>query len=187
MLVAMTNDICVKYSMATQAYKVVNTHIQEISGWTILSWLLHSCAPSFGGMNGDVQSDLATLAFKNIQQLEDFNSIIIRLQQEIILSGETLSPTRFLFQSMKVFLKSKKIKALILPNMRDLFTFPDNNERSDVYTGEIIHGLYHYLEIIGSPNTLTTSGHCYHHFGPSSWTIHFIATIQPVIADFRMR
>ena len=51
--------------MALQAYKVVSTHDHEISGWTILSRILHSHAPHLGGTNGDVLSDLATLAFKN--------------------------------------------------------------------------------------------------------------------------
>ena len=81
LLVEMTNDTCVKYSMAPQACKVVRTCDHEISGWTILSMLLHSCAPHIGGMNGDVQSDLSTLAFKNGEQLEDFHISILRLQQ----------------------------------------------------------------------------------------------------------
>ena len=49
-------------------------------------------------MNGDVQSDLSTLAFKDGEQLEDFHSRILRIQQEIMLSGEIVSPTRLLFQ-----------------------------------------------------------------------------------------
>ena len=53
-------------------------------------------APDIGGMNGDVQSDLATLAFKNGEKLKDFHSIIIRLQQEIILYGETVTTTRLI-------------------------------------------------------------------------------------------
>ena len=32
MLVALTNDTCVKYSMTPQAYNVVNTYAHEISG-----------------------------------------------------------------------------------------------------------------------------------------------------------
>ena len=69
LLVEMNNDTCVKYSMAPQVYKVVSTHAHEISGWTIISRLLHSRAHHLGGMNGDVQSDLATLDFKNGEQL----------------------------------------------------------------------------------------------------------------------
>ena len=91
LLVAMTNDTCVKSSMAPQAYKIVSTHSHEISGWTILSRLLHSRAPHLGGMNGNVQSDIATLASRNGEQLEDFHSRILRLQQEIIISGENFS------------------------------------------------------------------------------------------------
>ena len=67
----MTHDTCIKFSMATQAYKVIRTHAHEISGWKkILSIILHSHAPNIGGMNGDIQSDLATLELKNGEQLE---------------------------------------------------------------------------------------------------------------------
>ena len=87
--------------MATQAYKMFSTHAHEISRWTILSRLIHSRAPHLGGMNGDVQYYLATLDFKNGEQLEDFHSRILRLQQEIMFSGEIVSPTRLLLQYMK--------------------------------------------------------------------------------------
>ena len=49
-------------------------------------------------MNGNVQYDLANLAFKNGEQLEYFHIIIIILQQEINLSGGTLSLTRLILQ-----------------------------------------------------------------------------------------
>ena len=84
--------------MAPESYKVVNTHDHEISVWTILSRLIHSRAPNLGGMNSYVQSDLANLAFNNGEQLEYVCGIIIRIQQEIILCEETISPTRLLFQ-----------------------------------------------------------------------------------------
>ena len=58
-------------------------------------------------------TDLATLAFRNGEQLEDFHSRILRLQQEIMLSGENVSPTRLLFQYMKTFSKSDKLRAFI--------------------------------------------------------------------------
>ena len=67
--------------MAPQDYKVVITHAHEISGWNILYRILHSRAPHLGGMNGDVQSNLSTLTFKNGEQLEYFHSRILRLQQ----------------------------------------------------------------------------------------------------------
>ena len=51
--------------METQAYKVVNTHANEISGWKILSIIIHAHAPHLGVTNGDVQSDLSTLSFNN--------------------------------------------------------------------------------------------------------------------------
>ena len=82
--------------MEPQSYMVVITHAHKISGCTILSRLIHPRDPHLVGMNGDAQSDLATLVFKNAEQLEDFHIRIIRIQQEIILSGETLSPTRLL-------------------------------------------------------------------------------------------
>ena len=87
LLVAMTNDTCVKSSMEHQAYKVVSTHAHEISGWKILSRPLHSSAPNLGGMNIDVKSGLANMEFNNGEQLEYFHSIIFRLEQEIVLSG----------------------------------------------------------------------------------------------------
>ena len=64
-LMLMTNDTCVKSSMAPQSYKVVIAHAHEISEWKILSRLLHPRASHLGVMNGGVQSDLATLEFKN--------------------------------------------------------------------------------------------------------------------------
>ena len=123
----MTNDTCVKSSVAPQAYKVISTHAHEISGWNILSRLIHSCAPHLGGMNGDVQSDISTLAFRNGEQLEDFHSRILRLQQEIMISVKIVSPTRLLLQYMMAFTKSEKLKAFIAPKMTDLITFLDKN------------------------------------------------------------
>ena len=112
------------------------------------------------GINGDVQSDLATLAFKNGEQLKEFHIRIIILQQEIIFYGENVSPTILLFQYMKAFSNFNKLKAFIMPRMKDIITFHENNGKLAVYTGGNIHGLYCYLEIIGYPTTLTTSGHC---------------------------
>ena len=93
-----TNSTCVKAYMEPQAYKIVSTNAHEISGWKILSIFLHSRSHNLGYMNDDVQYDLSTLAFKNGEQIEDFNSRILMLQQEISLSGENASPTRLLFQ-----------------------------------------------------------------------------------------
>ena len=121
--------------MAPQAYKVVRTQDNEISGWTIPSRLIHSRDPHLGGMNGDVQSDLSTLAFKNGEKFEYFNSTIIRFKQDIMLYGETVSPTRILFQYMKELSKNDRIKAFIPTNMTDLITLLDNNRKSALYTG----------------------------------------------------
>ena len=59
---------------------------------------------------------------------------------------------------MKVFSKSDKLKAFIASNMADIITLLDNNGKSTVYIGGNIHGIYCYLEMIGTPTTLTTSG-----------------------------
>ena len=58
--VAMNNDTCEKSSMGPQAYKVIKTNANEISGWKILSRIIHVREPHLVGMNCDVQSDLAT-------------------------------------------------------------------------------------------------------------------------------
>ena len=89
--------------MGPQAYKVVSTHDHEISGWKIIYRLIHSRAPRIGGMNGDIQYDIANLVFKNKERLEYFHIIIIILQQEINLYGETAYLTRLLFQYKKAF------------------------------------------------------------------------------------
>ena len=166
--------------MVPHSYKVVSTHAHKISGWTITYRLFHSRAPHIGGMNGDVQSELATLAFKNGEQLEDFHSIIIILQQEIFLSEETLSPTILIFQYMKAFSKIKKVKAFILP------TFLYNNIEYAVYIGGYIHRTYFYLGTIGAPTPLTTSVQGYHKLGPSSYINNYTAYLQTVIAALCM-
>ena len=76
----MTNDTCVKYSMAHQAYNIVIINSCGILGRTIISIIIHSRDPHIVGMNSGVQSDLATLTFKNGEQLEYFHIRIIILQ-----------------------------------------------------------------------------------------------------------
>ena len=144
--------------MAPQAYKIINNHAHKISGQKILSGLFNSRATHLGGMNGDNKSNLSTLALNYREQLLYFHSRILRLQQGIILSEENVPPTRLLFHYMKALSKSDKIKASIAPNMTDPITLLDNNIKSAVYTGGNIHGIYNYIEIIVTPNTLTTSG-----------------------------
>ena len=152
--------------MAPQAYKIFSTHAHETSGWIILSRLLNSRAPHLGGINGDIQSGLATLAFRNGEQLEYFHSRILRLQQEIMLSEEIVSPTILLLQYMKALTNSEKLKAFMAPKITDLINFIDTKGKYAVYDGGDIHGIYHYLETIGAPTTLTTICHRSHHFGP---------------------
>ena len=65
----MTNGTCVKSSMAPQVYKVFSTHAHEISGWAIIYRLIHSVDPNIGGMNGNIQYNLSTLAFNNGEQI----------------------------------------------------------------------------------------------------------------------
>ena len=101
-----------------------------------------------------------------MEKLKYFHSRILILQQEIILSGETVPPTRLLFQYMKVLSKSDKLKVFISPKMTDLIKLLDNNRKSAVYTGRNINGIYIYLDMIGATTTLTTSVQCSHHFGP---------------------
>ena len=115
--------------MAHHAYKVVNNYAHDISGWSILSRLIHSSAPNLGKMNGDVQSYLSTLAFNNGEQPEYFHSTIIRLLHEIIISGETVYPKRLLLQYAKALSKSNKTKSLISLNMRDIITLLKNNRK----------------------------------------------------------
>ena len=71
--------------------------------------------------------------------------------------------------------------------MTDIITFIDNEGKSSVYDGGDNHGIYRYLEIIGAPTTLTTSGHRSNHFGPSSSSNKYATTLQPVITALRMR
>ena len=61
------------------------------------------------------------------------------IQQEIVLSRESVSLTNLLFQYTNDLSKSDKIKAFIVPKMTDLITFPDNNGKLAVYTGVNIH------------------------------------------------
>ena len=138
-------------------------------------------------MNGDVQSDLATLAFKNGEQLEYFHSIIIRLQQEIILSRETVSTKSLILQYTKEFLNINKLKEFISPKMTDLIALIDNNGKYAVYTRENIHDIYRYIEMIGDPTTLTTSGKLSNNFGPSPSINNDTAYLQADTAALHMR
>ena len=148
MLVKFTNRTCEKYSMAPQAYKVVNTHANETSVWISLSNLIHTLPPNLGGTNDGFQSNLATPEVNNGEQPEYFHIRIFRLHQEIILYGETVSPTRLVFHYTNKFSMINKLKALIALNIIDLTTFLDNNGELSLYTGGNIHGIYSYLVMI---------------------------------------
>ena len=104
-----------------------------------------------------------------------------------MLSGDIVSPTRLIFQYMKALINSEKLRAFIDPKMTDIIIFLYKNGKYAVYTGGDIHGIYRYLEIIGAPTTLTTSGHRYHHFGPSYYSNNDAATLHTVIESLRIR
>ena len=71
--------------------------------------------------------------------------------------------------------------------MTDLITFPDNNGKYAVYKEGYINGIYCYLDIIGTPTTLTTAVQCSHHFSPSYSINNNAETLQPVIASICTR
>ena len=71
--------------------------------------------------------------------------------------------------------------------MIDIITFLDNDVNSAVYTGEYIHGIYSYLEIIGAPTTFATSGRISHHFSTSYSINNDTASLQTVISYLCMR
>ena len=64
LLVTLTNETLIKYSIVPQAYKVITNHVNEFSVWIILSRLLHTREPHNGGITDDVQTDLVTLDLK---------------------------------------------------------------------------------------------------------------------------
>ena len=104
-----------------------------------------------------------------------------------MLSGETVSPNGLLLHYIKALSTSDKLRAFIAPKMTDLITLFDNNGKYSVYTGGEINGIYSYLDMIGSPTTLTTSGQSSHNFSPSFSINNDTAYLQPVIADLCTR
>ena len=73
------------------------------------------------------------------------HSAILRIQQEIKISGETVSPTILLLQYMQVLSKCDNLKSFIAPKMIDLIILPDNNIKSSILTWVNIHDIYCYL------------------------------------------
>ena len=88
---------------------------------------------------------------------------------------------------MKALSNSDKPRAFIAPKMIDIITFLDNNQKSDVYTRGYIHLIYRYLEMIGDPTILTTSGQRSHHFSPSSSIKNYTESIKTVIVALHTR
>ena len=128
-------------------------------------------------MNGDFKYYIDNLDFNNREKLEAFYSRILRLQQEIMLTGEIVSPTGILFQYTKEFSKSDKLIALITPKMTYLITLLEKNRKYAIYTGGDIHGIYRYLEMIGVTKTLAALCQRYHSFRPSSYINNYAATL----------
>ena len=71
--------------------------------------------------------------------------------------------------------------------MIDLLKFFDNNGKTAIWIGEIIHGLYSYLDIILSLNNLTSSVHIYHPIGKSFSSNNCTDCLRLVIADLYVR
>ena len=65
--------------------------------------------------------------------------------------------------------------------MKNLITFHDNNGKLAIYIGENIHRLYRYIEMIGIPTKLTSSGQRSNYFGDLSYTDNDTVTLHPVI------
>ena len=88
---------------------------------------------------------------------------------------------------MKALSNSDKLRAFIDPKIIDLITFLGNNVNSTVYKGGYIHGIYRYLDMIGYPTTLTTSGQLSNNFRPYSSINNNLATLRTVIVDIRTK
>ena len=88
---------------------------------------------------------------------------------------------------MEELSKSYQLKSFITPKTTDVIKFLENNGKYAVYQRENIHGIYRYLENIGAPTTLITSGQRSHHFGPSPDINNDTATLYPVIVYLRKR
>ena len=183
----MTNYTCVKSSISSQAYKIVSTNYHEISGWKIISRLIHWCAPHLGEMNNYVQSDLFILELKKRR-----TTWMILYQNSQTSTGNYTLCRNYISYKTYILVHEGMVKEI--QNQRIYFNqdershhIPWQQQKTDLYTGVNIHGLYHYLEIIGSPMTLNTSGQCSCNFGPSYSIKNDTSTIQPVIADLCMR
>ena len=61
------------------------------------------------------------------------------------LSVETVSSTILLFNYTKALPNRNKLKSFIVPIMKYLIMFLDNNGKSADYTRGNIHGLYSYI------------------------------------------
>ena len=65
-----------------------------------------------------------------------------------MLSVELILHTKLILQYMKELSNSDKLRGFIQAKITDIITFLDNKENVAVYTGEDIHVIYRYLEMI---------------------------------------
>ena len=87
---------------------------------------------------------------------------------------------------MKSLSNCYKLKLYVAPKITDIINFLDNNGKSAVYMGVNIRVICLYLDIIGDPTTLTTSGQHSHHFVHSSSVNNDTSSIHTVIAALCM-
>ena len=80
---------------------------------------------------------------------------------------------------MKPFSKRDKNEVFITTMMTDIIKFLYNNGKSAIYIGGNMHELY--LEMIGSPTQLTSSGQRSHYFDTSYYTKNDTSNIYTVI------
>lgn len=98
LLMALTNEMCIKASLSLVAHHKITTVSAVGSGWITLHLLLLAYSPHLGGTNGNIQMDLSNLHFKEAKTLNAFYSQALHLEQEIRLSQETMCPTQLLHQ-----------------------------------------------------------------------------------------
>ena len=71
--------------------------------------------------------------------------------------------------------------------MTELMTLPENNAKPAIYIGGNIHGIYHYIYIIGEPNNLNYSIDRSHTFGTSYSIKNDTSSLQPLSVALRVR
>ena len=83
--------------------------------------------------------------------------------------------------------ESDKLKEFVAPKITDLITFLDHHSKIAICTGENIHDLYNYLDMIGYSTNLNYPVQHYHPFDTSYSTNNGTASIHTVIANICVR